>query len=611
MPVSVGRRQPRVRWTRENNETSPLTASYCAVSVWRSLVRRDIQFARLVCRVYNPSRTRLRGITLDALTTATAALASARSLERVIELVKDCARALTHADGVTFILREHDQCFYAEEEAIEPLWKGRRFPIPSCISGWAMLHREAAVIPDIYADPRIPHDVYRPTFVKSLVMVPVRREDPVAAIGIYWAERHTPMDQDVATLQTLADAAALALHNIELDAELRRSLARERTAREKAEAVNKMKDEFLATLSHELRTPLHLIQNWVWQLKAAKSPKTVQKALDVIDKNVALHSRLTEDLLDVARAASGRLSIRPRLVDLNATCATVVGVLHPAAQAKKVLLKFEKGRPSYISADAERLSQILWNVIDNAIKFTPPDGRITVKTVRASRHACIRVEDTGIGIDPEFLPTMFDRFKQADASTTRRFSGLGLGLNIVRELMRLHGGTVEATSAGKDRGTQITLQFPLPAVLDEPGAWLRKRAGIEPKEARLDGLSVLVVDDDPEVLHVLSELLHQYGAKVETAPSADEAIAILRARVPNVLIADLAMPEKDGFELLRAIRAMQTPAKHVAAAVLSAYQAADQGAKASETGYQIYLEKPIPPLELINRIADLAEQKTL
>jgi signal transduction histidine kinase/CheY-like chemotaxis protein len=547
---------------------------------------------------------------LDALTTATAALASARSLECVIELVKDCARALTHADGVTFVLREQDQVFYAEEEAIGPLWKGRRFPIHTCISGWAMLHRQAVVIPDIYADSRIPHDVYRPTFVKSLVMVPVRREDPVAAIGVYWAQGHAATDQDAATLQTLADAAALALHNIELDAELRRSLARERTAREKAEAVNKMKDEFLATLSHELRTPLHLIQNWVWQLKEAKSPQTVRKALDVIEKNVALHSRLTEDLLDVARAASGRLSLRPTLIDLSAMCATVIEVLQPAAEAKKLLLTFEQGRGPYISGDAERLSQILWNVIDNAIKFTPSDGRITVKTVRASRHACILVEDTGIGIDSEFLPTMFDRFTQADGSPSRRFGGLGLGLAIVRELMRLHGGTVEATSAGKDRGTQIALQFPLPAVLDEPGAWLRKRAGIKPKEARLDGLSVLAVDDDPEVLKAISELLQQYGATVETASSADEAIAALRMHVPSVLIADLAMPERDGFELLRAVRAMQTPAKNVAAAVLSAYQAADQGSRASESGYQIYLEKPIPPLELVHQIADLAERKT-
>ncbi len=543
---------------------------------------------------------------MDSLLETVTALASAQTLDDVTRIVRSSARALTRADGVTFVLKEDDSCYYADEEAIGPLWKGSRFPLQSCICGWAMLNRQTAVVPDIYQDARIPHEAYRPTFVKSLVMVPVRQEDPIAAIGAYWAQPHEATSEEQRVLQAIANAAALALRNVELYGELRLSVEREREAREQAEAASKLKDDFLATLSHELRTPLHVIQSWIWQLNRTEQPPALQKALEVIERNVAVQSRLVEDLLDVSRASTGRLQLTTRLVDLASACTAVVDVLKLSARAKNIQLAVQQESSTFIWGDAERVQQILWNVLNNAIKFTPNDGRIRVRISRGNRQARIVIEDSGIGIEPQFLPFMFDRFRQADPGTTRRFGGMGLGLTIVKELTQLHGGTVQAASGGKDQGTTVTLEFPVPVVLDQPGTWLRRRSGIQPPEARLDGVSILVVDDEPEVLSTLEGILRHHGAEVLTAASADAALNLLTQHQPTVIVSDLAMPGRDGFDLLRAVRALPSPARTIPAAVLSAYLASEHASAAASAGFQIFIEKPVQPLELVGQIAQLA-----
>lgn len=543
---------------------------------------------------------------MDSLLETVTALASARTLDDVTRIVRRSARELTQADGVSFVLKEDGNCFYADEDAIGPLWKGSRFPLHTCISGWAMLNREIVVVPDIYLDARIPHEVYRPTFVKSLAMVPVRADDPIGAIGAYWAQPHEATLQEQQVLQAIANAAALALRNIELDANLRRSLEREREARELAERANELRDNFLATLSHELRTPLHVIQSWIWQLNRSEQPPALKKALEVIERNVSLQSRLVEDLLDVSRAATGRLQLNTRLVDLVCACISVVEVLRLSARAKNIQLDIQQETSTFIWGDADRVQQILWNVLNNAIKFTPNDGRIVVKIARSNRQACVIVEDTGIGIEPEFLPFVFDRFRQADPGSTRRFGGMGLGLTIVKELIQLHGGTVKAASRGNGQGTSVTLEFPVPAVLDQPGTWLRRRAGIEPPQARLDGVSILIVDDEPEVLSTLEGILRHHGAEVLTAASADEALKLLEQHQPMVLVSDLAMPGRDGFDLVRAVRALPTPARKIPAAVLSAYLASEHASEAESAGFQLFIEKPVQPLELVGQIAQLA-----
>jgi signal transduction histidine kinase len=403
----------------------------------------------------------------DPLLDAVTALASARDEASVCVIVRQAARALTEADGVTFVLRQGNYCYYADEDAIAPLWKGKRFPLESCISGWAMLNRQHVVVPDIYSDERIPHDAYRPTFVKSLVMMPVRRESPIGAIGAYWARHHTATPMEIGVLQSLADAAALALYNVQLDADLKTALRQERDARESAESASRLKDEFLALLSHELRTPLHVINNWLWQLKQGKAtpPGIFTKALEVIERNTVLQSRLVDDLLDVSRAAAGKLSIDSQLVPLATLCSAAIEAAQPAAREKSITLTLLAEHNPKIWGDADRLHQVMWNVLSNAIKFSGKGGRVDVSVVRTGAQASVEVKDNGQGVPPEFLPHMFDRFRQADATMTRRQGGLGLGLTIVRELMALHGGTVSATSAGAEQGTTITLAF---AVADEP-----------------------------------------------------------------------------------------------------------------------------------------------
>jgi two-component system CheB/CheR fusion protein len=405
----------------------------------------------------------------DPLLDAVTGLASARDEGTVCSIVRMAARALTGADGVTFVLRQGNHCYYADEDAIAPLWKGRRFPMETCISGWAMLNKTFTVVPDIYVDERIPQDAYRPTFVKSLAMVPVRREDPIGAIGAYWARPHAATADEVGILQSLADAAALALHNVQLDADLKEALRQERQARNAAEQASRLKDDFLALLSHELRTPLHVINNWLWQLKQSKdnSVGILARALDVIERNTALQSRLVDDLLDVSRAAAGKLSIDSKLVDLGASCEAAVEISLPAASEKGVALELARVEHPRIWGDPDRLQQVLWNVLSNAIKFSGPGGRVTLDVIRDGSRAVIEVRDNGTGVSPDFLPHMFDRFRQGEMGMTRRQGGLGLGLTIVRELMTLHGGTATAESAGPEQGTTIRLEF---AVAEEPQA---------------------------------------------------------------------------------------------------------------------------------------------
>jgi signal transduction histidine kinase len=403
----------------------------------------------------------------DPLLDAVTGLASARDEVTVCTIVRNAARALTGADGVTFVLREGNHCYYADEDAIGPLWKGRRFPMETCISGWAMLNKTFTVVPDIYVDERIPQDAYRPTFVKSLAMVPVRREDPIGAIGAYWARPHAATPDEVGILQSLADAASLALHNVQLDANLKEALRQERQARAAAEEASRLKDDFLALLSHELRTPLHVINNWLWQLKQSKDNTVgmLARALDVIERNTALQTRLVDDLLDVSRAAAGKLSIDSKLVDLGALCEAAVEIASAAAREKQVVIEVTRLERPRVWGDPDRLQQVLWNVLSNALKFSEAGGRVALSVVRDGARAVVEVRDNGAGVSAEFLPHMFDRFRQAEMGMTRRQGGLGLGLTIVREIMTLHGGTATAESAGLKQGTTIRLEF---AVAEEP-----------------------------------------------------------------------------------------------------------------------------------------------
>jgi signal transduction histidine kinase len=387
-------------------------------------------------------------------------LSFARDLDGITTAVRQEVRALTRADGVTFVLRDGEFCHYVAEDAIGPLWQGRRFPLSACISGWVMTRAETAVIPDIYQDERIPHDAYRPTFVRSLVMVPVRRESPVAAIGIYWARPYRA-EQEVPLLESVANAASVALANVSLYDELAGAVERERRARQEAEASARLKDEFLATVSHELRTPLNVIQGWAWQLQQENLPPDIRKrALDAVQRNVHLQARLVEDLLSATYASAGTLRLHLRPVDLTAVCETMPDMARGIVEAQRLTLHVHCAETATIHGDPERIQQIVWNLISNAVKFTPAGGEVHVSVSSADGYARLTVRDTGVGIPPEFLERVFDPFRQADTGLRRRFPGLGLGLHIVKLLVDLHGGRIRVESGGNDCGTTAIVEFP-------------------------------------------------------------------------------------------------------------------------------------------------------
>jgi two-component system CheB/CheR fusion protein len=382
-------------------------------------------------------------------------LSLARDLPTVTAIVRTAARELTDADGVTFVLRDGGQCFYVDEDAISPLWKGKRFPMSACISGWVMEYGKNVTIPDIYCDDRVPLDAYRPTFVKSLAMVPVRPPDAIAAIGAYWATNHQATDDELGWMALLADSAALALANVQLYDESRAALEREQHAREAAERATAAKDEFLALVAHELRQPLHASMAALRLLTAARSDAQ-ERAAAVVERQIQHMNRIVEDLLDAARIVRGHVILRPELVDVGAA-------IDQAADSVRAMVA-ERGHqlsitmpehPVYVNADAARLQQVLLNLLANAAKYTDSGGHITVTAVNDSRDVNISVRDTGQGIDPAVLPHIFDLFTRG----TRNTSGFGVGLTVARRLIELHGGTVEARSAGIGQGSEFVVRL--------------------------------------------------------------------------------------------------------------------------------------------------------
>jgi signal transduction histidine kinase len=371
------------------------------------------------------------------------------------------------------------------------------------------------------------------------------------------------------------------------------------------ERASRAKDEFLSVISHELRTPLNVVQGWLWQLKRSGDNVAVrERAIEVIERNVAVQTRLVEDLLDTSRAVMGKLHLRKRLVDLTALCRTTVDATQRHAQEKHLTLAFsEPAEPIFIWGDADRLQQTVSNVLSNALKFTPSGGAVRVTARRTGLRTRIEVTDTGIGIPEDFLESIFEPFSQADRTETRRYGGLGLGLAIVRQIVTLHGGSVAASSAGENQGATIVLDFPVPAVLDDPERH-NAHPETEPLRRELAGVKVLVVDDEPDACEIVKRILEHHGAMVRTAESASEALHQLTDLQPDVLVADVAIPGADGYELVRQLRALPEW-RDLPALALTAY--VDRaGEEALGAGFQQYRAKPIPPADLVAVVATLA-----
>jgi PAS domain S-box-containing protein len=391
----------------------------------------------------------------------------------------------------------------------------------------------------------------------------------------------------------------------------------EREARSRAERASRMKDEFLATLSHELRTPLNAVLGWAHILRIGKlRGDELKQGLDTIERNARVQAQIIEDLLDMSRIISGKVRLDVEQIDLPAVLNESIDTVRATAEAKGVRLQAVVDPcAGSISGDPDRLQQVFWNLLNNAIKFTPKGGQVQALVERVNSQIEVSVIDTGEGIAPEFLPYVFDRFQQGDASTTRRHGGLGLGLAIVKQLVELHGGSVRVKSGGIGKGTTFTVNLPLLAVYTEPDKELRHsrktpRENQPVPDVSLANVHVLVVDDEVDARELVKRLLEMAGATVSMAGSASQAIERILAARPDVLICDLGMPAQDGFSLIRQLRVLEERQESALPAVaLTAYARSQDRMKALRCGFQNHLAKPVKPAELLAVVSSLAGRR--
>jgi len=396
--------------------------------------------------------------------------------------------------------------------------------------------------------------------------------------------------------------------------ERRALLESERSARAEAERANEMKDEFLATLSHELRTPLNAILGWAQVLRRRTPDNSdIQHGLETIERNARIQTQLIEDLLDMSRITSGKVRLDIQALEPILFVEAAIETVRPAAEARGIRLeKILDSSAGPISGDASRLQQIVWNLLSNAIKFTPKDGKVQIVLERVNSHIEVKVADTGIGIKTEFLPYVFDRFRQADSTTTRNYGGLGLGLSIVKQLTELHGGSVHVESAGEGRGSTFSVRLPLSAVHRSapPGERVHPQVPtpmlVDFKHSDLSGIKVLVVDDDADARDLIRRVLVECDAEVLTAATAVEALALAERERPQVLVSDIGMPDVDGYELLKKMRALgYARGGKIPAIALTAFARSEDRTRALRAGFLAHVSKPVEPSELIATVASV------
>ena len=397
-------------------------------------------------------------------------------------------------------------------------------------------------------------------------------------------------EDDQAILVQLAQMASIAIENT--------IFAEERE-------TNRIKDEFLSTLSHELRTPLNAILGWTQLLRAGPMDGETEHAVEVIERNAKAQAKLVEDLLDVSRVTTGKLRLNTRTVQFDAIVRAAVDAIRPAAEERHLKLEMNLQAEDCVNGDADRLQQVVWNLLNNAVKFTSSGGRIEVRLDRVGARLQLRVTDSGRGISPTFLPYVFDRFRQADSTSTRSHGGLGIGLTIVRRIVELHGGAVRAESPGEGQGSTFIVILPVSAVAN--GECTNPSPPQENRETDLSGVSVLVVDDEPDARDVVARVLSRAGANATSAGSVHEAFQVMAQQRPDVIVSDIAMPDEDGYDLIRRLR--ELPANRggsIPALALTAYAREEDRLRCIGSGFQAHLAKPVDPTELLAAVANLA-----
>jgi signal transduction histidine kinase/CheY-like chemotaxis protein len=505
--------------------------------------------------------------------------------ESLRTVLKESARLLTGADGVSIIRRDGDLCHYVDESAISPLWKGHRFPMSACISGWCMLNRQPVAIADIYADSRIPHEAYRPTFVKSLALVPIRSEAPVGALGAYWSQTREVDASELEVLQALADAASMALQTIEYLDTLK--------------LQSRRKDEFLSMLAHELRNPLAPLRNGLHIIQlAAGRDSQVMKAHAMMDRQIVHLTRIIDDLLDVARISTGRVSLRSERLDLARLISQCVEDHRSEFESAGVRITVDT--PSslvWVFGDQTRLVQILDNLIGNARKFTAQLGEVNVRLTIENDpdFAVVSVRDTGVGIESALLPHLFEPFMQADQSLDRMSGGLGIGLSVARGLVELHHGSIRAQSEGIGKGSEFI--FRIPREVDLPA--LAAPAAIS--TGGPNSLRVLVVEDNRDSAECLRMLLTLCGYEVTVAHSGTDALECIKLSRPQVVLCDIGLPGIDGYGVARALRQNPETAA-VRLLAITGYGHEDDFRRTSDAGFDAHLVKPVKPEELLTHL---------
>ncbi len=385
-------------------------------------------------------------------------LSFCRSLSEIIDIVRISARKIARSDGATFILKEGNLCHYVDEDAIGPLFKGKHFPMQSCIGGLSMIKKDVIVVRDIDNDERIPPNTYSSTFVKSLCITPIRIEDPQGAIGLYWKDETVPTADTIRMLSVLANSTSTAIENTSLHTQLHLRL-------EQVNRLSHLKDEFLRNLSHELRTPLNQILGWSQILKEPHTDAEFQEGIEAIERSGRRQEAIIQDLLDCSSMLQGEVKFRPENFDPGDLMEQLLTSFKTAIEAKRIQLDVQSlSTGSYVHADKERSLEILRHLMSNAIKFTPLKGRIFIQCMHDDEHSIVTFRDEGIGIEKSYLPKVFDLFSQGHDGLSRNFSGTGMGLSLSRYLAEAQGGKIEIASDGLGHGTTATLKLPMSAI---------------------------------------------------------------------------------------------------------------------------------------------------
>ena len=572
---------------------------------------------------------------LEVLNDTGRKLASSLELQALVQVVTDAATEITGARFGSFfynVTDEQGDAFLLFALSGAPREAFARFGNPRATPLFGPTFNGEPVIrcDDVLADPRYgqwaPHRGMPPGHlpVRSYLAVPVVSRSGEVIGGLFFGHPEVGVfgPRSERLVSGIAAQAAVAIDNARLYEQAQRAarekqslLEREQMARLEAERVGEMKDNFLATLSHELRAPLSSILGWAHILRSGPpTPEDLAKGIEVIERNTRAQAQLIDDLLDMSSITSGKIRLDIQPLTPLAFVEAAIETVAPAAEAKGIRIeRMLDPAAGPIAGDPNRLQQIIWNLLSNAIKFTPRGGKVQVLLQRVNSHIEITVADTGIGIEPDFVVHVFDRFRQADASMRRRHGGLGLGLSIVKHLVELHGGTVRARSAGAGKGATFAVHLPVSVVQPGPQAGPREHpeTALSPPGRfdvlDLSGLKVLVVDDEPDARELVQRVLAECGAEVHLAGNAEEAVAIVQTQRPQILVSDIGMPDVDGFELLRRIRHLGPEhGGNLPAIALTAFARSEDRTRALRAGFLVHVSKPVEPAEIVATVGSVA-----